>query len=265
MAVKEGRQVLIGTPGRIGHLLEMDTFDTRAVGMVMVDAADELLARGPKQLIVNMIRILPTAAQVRRDIIARSHSLQKVFLASSMVCDLYDVQRHLLTNALHVNVKATTDVLANVRQFYVLVVDDVSCATGTYTHVSFQDAKVSIIDHLYPLLDDTRIIIYCNTRHMVDYLAKRLGFLASKNKSTSAAVFTLVRWQLQCACRYIFLQHADMQQSARQQVITEFDDTAKRGRVLIATDLLSRGIELRCVPLVVNFDAPPHREYYAPR
>ena len=37
------------------------------------------------------------------------------------------------------------------------------------------------------------------------------------------------------------------------------------GTILIATDLMARGIETEPVPFVVNFDVPGYREYYLPR
>lgn len=57
--------------------------------------------------------------------------------------------------------------------------------------------------------------------------------------------------------------HGDKSQSARQHALERF----RRGstRVLVATDVAARGIDIKCIQLVVNYDLPESAETYVHR
>ena len=57
--------------------------------------------------------------------------------------------------------------------------------------------------------------------------------------------------------------HSDLEQNERDQVMLDF----RNGKVdvLVATDVVSRGIDVTDVPLVINYDVPEENEYYIRR
>src|ERR1700712_5852074 len=57
--------------------------------------------------------------------------------------------------------------------------------------------------------------------------------------------------------------HGDMEQAQRDVIMKEFRSGSSR--VLIATDLLARGIDVQQVSLVINYDLPANRENYIHR
>jgi translation initiation factor 4A len=57
--------------------------------------------------------------------------------------------------------------------------------------------------------------------------------------------------------------HGEMEQSERDLIMREFRSGSSR--VLITTDVLARGIDVRGVSLVINFDLPTDRENYIHR
>lgn len=57
--------------------------------------------------------------------------------------------------------------------------------------------------------------------------------------------------------------HGEMTQEARETVMDEF--RSGQSRVLIATDVWGRGIDVQQVSLVINFDLPFNRELYIHR
>jgi superfamily II DNA/RNA helicase len=61
----------------------------------------------------------------------------------------------------------------------------------------------------------------------------------------------------------VFVQHSDLSQKERELVMRSFRTGSSR--VLIATDLLSRGIDVQQVSLVINYDLPLDRESYIHR
>jgi superfamily II DNA/RNA helicase len=57
--------------------------------------------------------------------------------------------------------------------------------------------------------------------------------------------------------------HSDLEQAQREEVIGAF--TAGRFPVLVATDILSRGIDIDNIDLVINYDVPHDGEDYVHR
>ena len=57
--------------------------------------------------------------------------------------------------------------------------------------------------------------------------------------------------------------HSDLEQKEREEVLRDF--TARRTQVLVATDILSRGIDIDGIDLVINYDVPHDAEDYVHR
>jgi len=57
--------------------------------------------------------------------------------------------------------------------------------------------------------------------------------------------------------------HGDMEPEQREKIMKEFRNG--ESRILITTDLLSRGIDVHHVSLVINYDLPRLRESYIHR
>lgn len=57
--------------------------------------------------------------------------------------------------------------------------------------------------------------------------------------------------------------HSDLEQTEREEVLRNFKN--KQTRVLVATDILSRGIDIEDISLVINYDVPGDAEDYIHR
>lgn len=57
--------------------------------------------------------------------------------------------------------------------------------------------------------------------------------------------------------------HSDLDQSEREDIMNQFK--AKKIRVLVGTDIISRGIDVTGIDLVINYDCPPDPEDYIHR
>jgi superfamily II DNA/RNA helicase len=57
--------------------------------------------------------------------------------------------------------------------------------------------------------------------------------------------------------------HSDLEQNQREEVLLSF--SSKRLPILIATDILSRGIDIDQIDLVINYDVPSDGEDYVHR
>ncbi|OFY94644.1 MAG: hypothetical protein A3K10_04545 [Bacteroidetes bacterium RIFCSPLOWO2_12_FULL_31_6] len=57
--------------------------------------------------------------------------------------------------------------------------------------------------------------------------------------------------------------HSDLEQHEREKVLIDFKN--RQFQILAATDILSRGIDIKDIDLVINFDAPSDAEDYVHR
>ena len=86
-----------------------------------------------------------------------------------------------------------------------------------------------------------RVIAFCNTKNMTDRLA---GLLQMRGISCEAI-------------------HGDIQQRVREKTLQKFRDGQLR--VLAATDVAARGLDIDDVDAVFNYDIPDHNEDYVHR
>lgn len=117
--------------------------------------------------------------------------------------------------------------LLNINQFYV--------------RVSSEEYKLDALTDLYQSVAIERAVIFVNTREKGNWLKKELdnsGFTVS-------------------------LAHGDLKMDEREKITNDF----KTGetRVLIATDMWARGIDVKNVTLVINFDIPNKTDIYLHR
>jgi len=101
--------------------------------------------------------------------------------------------------------------------------------------------KADIMARLLEMGDYERVIAFCNTKNMTDRLS---GLLAMRGVSCQAI-------------------HGDIQQSVREKTLRRFRDG--RIRVLAATDVAARGLDIDDVDAVFNYDVPDENEYYIHR
>ncbi len=86
-----------------------------------------------------------------------------------------------------------------------------------------------------------RAIAFCNTKNMTDRL---LGLLKMSHITCEAI-------------------HGDIQQSSREKSLQRFREG--KFRVLVATDVAARGLDIDDVDVVFNYDVPDENEYYVHR
>ncbi len=91
------------------------------------------------------------------------------------------------------------------------------------------------------LEDGDQMLVFTNTKRMADMLVDRLD----RHKFESVAL------------------HGDMPQNKRERILTDYREG--KHKVLIATDVAARGIDIDTITHVVNYDLPDETEAYVHR
>ncbi|CAH0535192.1 RNA helicase CrhR [Vibrio stylophorae] len=103
------------------------------------------------------------------------------------------------------------------------------------------DHKQAILQRLLEQADYRQVIIFTATRQDTDRLAKLLNEWGHKAVGLSG----------------------ELSQTARNQIMSQFERVVYK--ILVTTDIASRGLDLENVSHVVNFDMPKHAEEYVHR
>ncbi|KAA8645921.1 putative eukaryotic translation initiation factor 4 [Aspergillus tanneri] len=212
--LREGPQVVVGTPGRIQDMIQRRALKTDQMKLFILDEADEMLSRGFTEQIYDIFQLLPQSTQV-------------TLLSATMPQDVLEVTTKFMRDPVRILVKKQELTLEGIKQFYIAV--------------EKEEWKLDTLSDLYETVTITQAVIFCNTRRKVDWLTDKL----------TARDFT------------VSAMHGDMEQSQRDIIMKEFRSGSSR--VLIATDLLARGIDVQQVSLVINYDLPSNRENYIHR
>lgn len=101
--------------------------------------------------------------------------------------------------------------------------------------------KIKLIQHILKGKNIEHVLIFCSTIKNTKEIArslKKIGFSASDI-------------------------HSDLNQNEREQLLLDFKN--KKVKILVATDILSRGIDIKGIELVINFEVPNDAEDYVHR
>lgn len=108
-------------------------------------------------------------------------------------------------------------------------------------YVCHENQKIGIIKHLFADGQLKRVIIFCGKKERVKEITRELS-----------------RLKINC-CQ----MHSDLSQQERDEVMYLFKSGKKD--VLVATDIVARGIDIDDIYMVINFDVPDDAEDYVHR
>lgn len=108
-------------------------------------------------------------------------------------------------------------------------------------YIVYDSQKESLVKLILKNKDFQSVIIFSSTKDNVKLLERTLRHVDGSVKAF----------------------HSDLEQVEREEIMRDFK--AKKIRVLIGTDILSRGIDVDGISLVINYNAPPDPEDYIHR
>lgn len=151
---------------------------------------------------------------------------QTILFSATMSKEILEITRTFQKDPKLVKITNTQMTVDTTEQFYFEI------PRGRKT-----DAIYSILEYYQP----KATMIFCNTKKMVDELSTELN---SKGFAAQGL-------------------HGDMKQTQRTQVMNGFKEN--KFKVLIATDVAARGIDVNDIEIVINYDLPQDEEYYVHR
>uniref|UniRef100_A0A8C5MZN4 RNA helicase n=1 Tax=Leptobrachium leishanense TaxID=445787 RepID=A0A8C5MZN4_9ANUR len=120
---------------------------TRAIKMLVLDEADEMLNKGFKEQIYDVYRYLPPATQV-------------CLISATLPHEILEMTNKFMTDPIRILVKRDELTLEGIKQFFVAV--------------EREEWKFDTLCDLYDTLTITQAVIFCNTKRKVDWLTEKM-------------------------------------------------------------------------------------------
>ncbi len=150
---------------------------------------------------------------------------QNLLFSATMPPKIRELARNILTNPAEINIAISKPNEKIVQEAFIV----------------FDEQKIPLVKHLLSLKDYKSVLVFCSSKLAVKELTRQL----KRNKLNVDEI------------------HSDLEQERREEVLMNF--TARKLPILIATDILSRGIDIENIELVINFDVPHDGEDYVHR
>lgn len=154
-------------------------------------------------------------------------SCQTVLMSATMPPEALQMTEKFMENPIKILVQNEELTLEGIRQFFI--------------SIDKEAWKLETLIDIYNKLSISQSIIYCNTKRTADWLVSQL---------------TDREYAVQCI-------HSNMSSEERKDVMKQFREGNLR--VIIATDIISRGIDVQQVSIVINYDIPALKDVYIHR
>lgn len=162
-----------------------------------------------------------------RKIIAKLPSKrQSLFFSATMPNNIVDLSRKILNRPIKVEVSPVSSTAETIQQ---------------YLYYTNRSSKKDLLHYILQNRKIDQVLLFSRTKHGADKIARFL----KKQKIKAAAI------------------HGDKAQNQRQKVLKQFK--AGEIRVLVATDIAARGIDIDKLKHVINYDIPNIAETYVHR
>ena len=151
---------------------------------------------------------------------------QSLFFSATMPNNIVELSKTILKNPKKVEVSPVSSTAETIRQ---------------YLYYTNRTHKKDLLRHILQDQKIDQVLLFSRTKYGADRITRNL----KKQKIKSAAI------------------HGDKAQNQRQRVLAQFK--AGEIRVLVATDIAARGIDIDKLKYVINYDIPNIAETYVHR
>ncbi|MFC1953417.1 DEAD/DEAH box helicase [Chloroflexota bacterium] len=212
-SLRQGVDIVVGTPGRLMDLIEKGVLDLSHVGTIILDEADEMLSMGFIQDIETILSSIPSGRQT-------------ALFSATIPPEIRNISKKYMRSPQSISIKSEHLIVEAIEHQYCLV---------------NQKEKLAVLTRIFEIEDITRALIFVRTRIGTGELVNELmgrGFPAEA-------------------------LNGDLSQQTREQVLNRFRHNQLK--VLVATDVAARGLDIDDISHVFNYDLPEDPELYVHR
>jgi len=226
--LRQGADVVIATPGRLLSHINLGYVDLSQVSFFVLDEADRMLDMGFYDDIMAINKLLPD-------------DCQKILYSATMPPKIQQLAEKILWNPVMVKI-AISKPAEKIHQ---------QCC------ICHQAQKTPMLIRFLKKFFGGREDGYVKDE-LLQNPEKRVVVFVTRKADVRDVVLGLRKKGFQVAA-----MHSDLEQRDRDEVMNAF--RAGRTNVIVATDIVSRGIDISGIALVINYDMPHDMEDYVHR
>lgn len=163
---------------------------------------------------------------IRKIIAQLPKKRQSLFFSATMPQKIVELSRQILNSPKKIAVNPVSSTAETIQQ---------------YLYTTNRENKRDLLLHILKNPEISQVLLFSRTKHGADRIVRNLR----KKKIACSAI------------------HGDKSQNQRQKALKEFKDG--KIRVLVATDIAARGIDIDKLQYVINYDIPNESETYVHR
>ena len=220
--LKEGAQIMIGTPGRILDLLTRMPSIIKNIKILILDEADEMLNRGFKDALYAIL-----TEDVKTGKPGLPDEMQVALFSATLPDEALTIANKFMNKPITLTIKKEDVALDGIKQYYI--------------PIDKEEWKIDTLLDILSSMPITKCVIFCNTKQKAEWLCSKL---------TEQEINTKII-------------HSELTQAVRNSTMESFRGSAIN--LLIATDLIGRGIDVKGISHVINYDLPNSPESYIHR
>ena len=226
--LRQGADVVIATPGRLLSHINLGYVDLSQVSFFVLDEADRMLDMGFYDDIMAINKLLPD-------------DCQKILYSATMPPKIQQWAEKILWNPVMVKI-AISKPAEKIHQQCCI------CHQAQKTPM-----LIRFLKKFYGGREDGFV-----KDELLHNPEKRVVVFVSRKADVRDVVLGLRKKGFQVAA-----MHSDLEQKDRDEVMNAF--RAGRTNIIVATDIVSRGIDISGIALVINYDMPHDLEDYVHR
>ena len=144
--LREGPQVLVGSPGRVLDLIRRKQINLSELKTFILDEADEMLSKGFIDNIKEIISLIPTTSKI-------------LLFSATMPKEIIEITKKFMKDPAKILVKNEELTLEGIKQYYVYLK---------------KEDKLDVLLQIYRGIEIAQAIIYCNSKKTVDFVSNEL-------------------------------------------------------------------------------------------
>ena len=239
-ALEQGGDIAIATPGRLLSLLRHCKVDLSHVDFLILDEADRMLDIGFYDDIMEIISYLPKERQT-------------LMFSATFPTEVEKLARQVLHNPAEVKIAVSKPAEGITQSVYILHEEQ-----KLPLLLQITDNRVQSTDNSqFSILNSQLSILNSQLSTLNSQFNKGIIFASSKDKVRDL-YHSLRRLGVKVA-----QIHSDLENAERTQTLLNFKNN--KIQLLVATDVVSRGIDIDDIEFVVNYDVPAQPEDYVHR
>lgn len=243
LVAKHGVDIVVATPGRLVDCLERKLIGLDHCYYLVLDEADRMIDMGFEQLMEAIMTRLPTERHLNDTIDLRIFHLTKrqtLMFTATLLPPIERLSRAYLSDPIYITVGSVGAANTNIDQHFEMF-DAASTTDDGKLEPTRYNRLVQLLKKHRHHHREWLVVVFADYKHVCDQLGTQLALSGVAN----------------------VVIHGSKTQAAREELLAQFRN--HHARVLVATDVAARGIDIPNVTMVVNYEMPKKFDEYIHR